>query len=118
MQELLCYKKNVIFVLPYVSIVQEKVRALAPFALELGFHLQVLLNTLARLCFTHSVGVCWGQGHLPTQEKTSQEGLVCLHHREGSLSLQLTGAGGKERGGGVFRVFFRRLFFFLRLVCW
>ena len=91
-----------IFVLPYVSIVQEKVRALAPFALELGFHMQVLLNTLARLCFKNSVGVCWSQRQLPTQEKTSQEGLVCLHHREGSLSLQLTGSGGKEGRGGLF----------------
>ena len=54
---------------------------------------------LARLCFTHFVGVCWSQGHFPTQEKTSQEGPVRLHHREGSLPLQLTGAGGKKRGG-------------------
>ena len=46
MQELICYKRNVIFVLPYVSIVQEKVRALAPFALELGFHLQVFYKAL------------------------------------------------------------------------
>ena len=45
-QELICYKKNVVFVLPYVSIVQEKVRALAPFALELGFHIQVLSDRL------------------------------------------------------------------------
>ena len=47
------------------------------------------------------VGVCWSQE--PTQEKTSQEGLVCLHHREGPLYL-LTGVRGKERGGGVFLV--------------
>ena len=100
-----------IFVLPYVSIVQEKVRALAPFALELGFHMQVLLNTLARLCFKNSVGVCWSQRQLPTQEKTSQEGLVCLHHREGSLSLQLTGAGGKERGGGGYLEFSFAVYF-------
>ena len=64
-QELICYKRNVIFVLPYVSIVQEKVRALAPFALELGFHLQVFTHTFVILYFTHSAGVCWSQGYLP-----------------------------------------------------
>ena len=40
LQELLCYKKNVIFILPYVSIVQEKIRSMTPFALELGFCLE------------------------------------------------------------------------------
>jgi len=40
LQELLCYKKSVIFVLPYVSLVQEKIRSLTPFALELGFSLE------------------------------------------------------------------------------
>lgn len=40
LQELLCYKKNTIFILPYVSIVQEKIKTLTPFALELGFYLE------------------------------------------------------------------------------
>jgi len=40
LQELICYRKNCIFVLPYVSLVQEKIRSLAPFALELGFYLE------------------------------------------------------------------------------
>jgi len=40
LQEILCYKKNVIFVLPYVSLVHEKIRSLAPFALDLGFNLE------------------------------------------------------------------------------
>ncbi|XP_075221945.1 mutagen-sensitive 301 [Lycorma delicatula] len=37
LNEILCREKNVIFVMPYVSIVQEKVRSLSPFAVELGF---------------------------------------------------------------------------------
>ena len=40
LQELLCYKRNVMFILPYVSIVQEKIKSLTCFALELGFHLE------------------------------------------------------------------------------
>lgn len=35
--ELTCNKKNAIFILPFVAIVQEKIQAMTPFALELGF---------------------------------------------------------------------------------
>ncbi|XP_030385785.1 helicase POLQ-like [Scaptodrosophila lebanonensis] len=37
LREMLCRDKNVLFVLPYVSIVQEKVSAMAPFAIDLDF---------------------------------------------------------------------------------
>ncbi|CAH0552619.1 unnamed protein product [Brassicogethes aeneus] len=37
LKELLCYKKNVLFILPYVAIVQEKVWSLSPFAVALDF---------------------------------------------------------------------------------
>ncbi|XP_076767042.1 mutagen-sensitive 301 [Xylocopa sonorina] len=37
LKELLCNKRNAIFVLPFVAIVQEKVQAMTPFALQLNF---------------------------------------------------------------------------------
>ncbi|XP_078487800.1 helicase POLQ-like [Ciona intestinalis] len=36
-RELLCKKKDAVFVLPFVAIVQEKIQSLAQFAVELGF---------------------------------------------------------------------------------
>ncbi|XP_053796521.1 helicase POLQ-like isoform X5 [Vidua chalybeata] len=37
LQELLCRQKDVLMILPYVAIVQEKVRGLSSFGIELGF---------------------------------------------------------------------------------
>lgn len=37
LRELICRRKNCLFILPYVSIVQEKVWALSPFSLNLDF---------------------------------------------------------------------------------
>nr|XP_012145725.1 PREDICTED: helicase POLQ-like isoform X2 [Megachile rotundata] len=37
LKEVICNKQNAIFILPFVAIVQEKVQAMAPFALELDF---------------------------------------------------------------------------------
>merc|ERR1719341_439237 len=85
LQELLCYKKNVIFVLPYVSIVQEKVRALAPFALELGFHLQEYAGA---------------RGIFPPKKRLHKRDLfVCTIEKAHSLFNSLVLEGRREEVG-------------------
>lgn len=40
LREVICRRKNCLFILPYVSIVQEKIWALSPFAVQLEFLLE------------------------------------------------------------------------------
>lgn len=39
-RELVCQRKDVLFILPFVSIVKEKISGLAPFAVDLNFYLE------------------------------------------------------------------------------
>ncbi|XP_014782396.1 helicase POLQ-like [Octopus bimaculoides] len=48
LRQLLCQKKNAMLVLPYVSIVQEKVKAIAELAVELNFHVEEYAGSKGR----------------------------------------------------------------------
>ncbi|KAK2579380.1 hypothetical protein KPH14_003244 [Odynerus spinipes] len=45
LKEIICNKRNVIFILPFVAIVQEKIQTMTPFAIELGFLVEEYAGT-------------------------------------------------------------------------
>ncbi|KAF7465938.1 helicase POLQ-like [Marmota monax] len=48
LQELLCRRKDVLMILPYVAIVQEKISGLSSFAIELGFFVEEYAGSKGR----------------------------------------------------------------------
>jgi len=86
-QEIVCYKKNVVFVLPYVSLVQEKVRSLTPFALELGFYVEEYAGSKGRFP--------------PIKRLHKQDLFVCTIEKAHSLFNSLVSEGRESEIGLV-----------------
>ncbi|XP_050430303.1 helicase POLQ-like isoform X2 [Adelges cooleyi] len=88
LKELLIFERNVIFILPYVALVQEKVQSLSPFGLALEFHVEEYVG---------------GKGkHPPTQRKRKSSLYVCtLERGAGLVDCMLADngrLGGREIG--------------------
>ncbi|XP_043502834.1 helicase POLQ-like isoform X2 [Polistes fuscatus] len=64
LKEIVCNKKNVIFILPFVAIVQEKIQAMTPFAIKLGFLVEEYAATKGLLIVDelHLLGENGGRG--------------------------------------------------------
>lgn len=48
-RELMLHQRNVVLILPYISIVQEKIRSLIPFSLKCDFTLEEYAGTKGKL---------------------------------------------------------------------
>jgi POLQ-like helicase len=71
-REVLLRKKNVIFILPFVSIVQEKVQDLMPFAVEYNFLVEEY---------------CAGKGQIPPVKRTKRHAIYICTIEKGSILL-------------------------------
>lgn len=71
-RELICHKRDVLFVLPFVSLVKEKVAGLALFAVDLDFHLEEYAA---------------GQGMCPPKERRGTKNSLYIATIEKSLAV-------------------------------
>lgn len=85
LREIICHRKNCLFILPYVSIVQEKLWALSPFAVQLEF----LLEEYAA-----------GKGTLPPRKRRKKRSIYVATIEKGLAMLDsLIEAGRLEEIG-------------------
>ena len=88
LRELLLHRKDAVFVLPYVAIVQEKVKALAPFSVSLGFSVE------------EYAGV---KGSFPPRKKRKRKTIfICTIEKAASLLNSLIENGKRQNEIGLF----------------
>jgi POLQ-like helicase len=80
LREIVLRKKNVIFVLPYVSIVQEKVQDLMPFALEFDFLVEEY---------------CAGKGSIPPQKRRKKNSIYICTIEKSQILFDSLYEGGR-----------------------
>ena len=88
LRELLLHRKDAVFVLPYVAIVQEKVKALAPFSVSLGFSVEEYAGA---------------KGSFPPRKKRKRKTIfICTIEKAASLLNSLIENGKRQNEIGLF----------------
>ena len=88
LRELLLHHKDAVFVLPYVAIVQEKVKALAPFSVSLGFSVEEYAGA---------------KGSFPPRKKRKRKTIfICTIEKAALLLNSLIENGKRQNEIGLF----------------